>query len=89
MIAKGCVCFKHPNTPAMGGVEARGDDVPDRGPVLISILWSLTALAGIMTLLRVVVRTRNRMFGWDDIFMIFAMVCYATPYSSGVTFYKC
>ncbi|KAM3503972.1 hypothetical protein MY11210_008517 [Beauveria gryllotalpidicola] len=60
----------------MGGLEPRGGDVEDRGPVLIRILWSLTALAGITAALRVVVRVRNRMFGWDDIFMIFAMLCF-------------
>ncbi|OAA35866.1 integral membrane protein [Beauveria brongniartii RCEF 3172] len=57
----------------MGGLEPRDGDVEDRGPVLIHILWSLTALAGITAALRVVVRVRNRMFGWDDMFMIFAM----------------
>lgn len=62
----------------MGGGVAPRDNVPDRGPQLISILWSLTALAGITALLRVIVRTRSRMFGWDDIFMIFAMVCAGT-----------
>ncbi|EGX93532.1 integral membrane protein [Cordyceps militaris CM01] len=60
----------------MGGVEPRGGDVPDRGPGLVLILWLLTTLAGITAVLRVVVRTRNRMFGWDDIFMIFAMLCF-------------
>ncbi|KAJ6784782.1 hypothetical protein PWT90_06231 [Aphanocladium album] len=60
----------------MGALDPRGGDVPDRGPMLISILWSLTALAGFTATLRVVVRTRNRMFGWDDIFMIFAMLCF-------------
>ncbi|KGQ03571.1 hypothetical protein BBAD15_g11174 [Beauveria bassiana D1-5] len=61
----------------MGGLQPRGvgggNVGGDRGPVLIRILWSLTALAGITAALRVVVRVRNRMFGWDDIFMIFAM----------------
>ncbi|KAM3468957.1 hypothetical protein MY5147_007440 [Beauveria neobassiana] len=63
----------------MGGLEPRGGGGHvggDRGPVLIRILWSLTALAGITAALRVVVRVRNRMFGWDDIFMIFAMLCF-------------
>ncbi|TQV99015.1 integral membrane protein [Cordyceps javanica] len=60
----------------MGGVEPRDGDVADRGPVLISVLWSLTALAGCTAVLRVAVRTRNRMFGWDDIFMILAMLCF-------------
>ncbi|OAA52987.1 integral membrane protein [Cordyceps fumosorosea ARSEF 2679] len=57
----------------MGGVQRRGDHVPDRGPALIRILWLLAALAGITAVLRVVVRSRNRMFGWGDIFMIFTM----------------
>ncbi|KAM3427703.1 hypothetical protein NHJ13734_008885 [Beauveria thailandica] len=60
----------------MGGLKPRDSDVGDRGPVLIRILWSLTALAGITAALRVVVRVRNRMFGWDDMFMIFAMLCF-------------
>ncbi|PQK09118.1 hypothetical protein BB8028_0001g11890 [Beauveria bassiana] len=63
----------------MGALEPRdggGHVGGDRGPVLIRILWSLTALAGITAALRVVVRVRNRMFGWDDIFMIFAMLCF-------------
>ncbi|KAF1730508.1 hypothetical protein CRV24_009971 [Beauveria bassiana] len=63
----------------MGGLEPRGGGGNvggDRGPVLIRILWSLTALAGITAALRVVVRVRNRMFGWDDIFMILAMLCF-------------
>lgn len=53
--------------------------VPDRGPELISIMWSLTSLALVTAILRIVVRTRNRMFGWDDIFMIFSMVCPYVP----------
>ncbi|OAA64104.1 integral membrane protein [Akanthomyces lecanii RCEF 1005] len=53
----------------MGGVGSRGDNVPDRGPVLISVLWSLTALAGITAMLRVVVRIRNR---WSIVLTLYA-----------------
>jgi hypothetical protein len=66
------------NTSASGATE-----VPNRGPELISILWSLTGLAFLTAALRIFARTRNRMFGWDDIFMIFATV------SVGATEYWC
>jgi len=36
----------------------------------------LTPLALITAILRIVARLRNRKFGWDDIFMIIAMVQY-------------
>lgn len=51
-----------------------GGPVPDRGPEVIRLMWALTSLAFITSALRVFVRLRHRMFGWDDVFMVFAMV---------------
>ena len=48
--------------------------VADRGPILERVLWSLTALAVITTALRLAFRARNRVFGWDDVFMFLSLV---------------
>ncbi|KAK5995352.1 hypothetical protein PT974_03756 [Cladobotryum mycophilum] len=56
-------------------VQARGA-VPDRGPGLLGILWTLTPLAVFTTVLRIVARVRSRMFGWDDVFMLFSTICF-------------
>ncbi|KAK2594287.1 hypothetical protein QQS21_007993 [Conoideocrella luteorostrata] len=50
--------------------------VPDRGPDVVRLLWTLTSLAFITSLLRVYARLRHRKFGWDDVFMICAMICF-------------
>ncbi|OAQ73581.1 hypothetical protein VFPPC_01265 [Pochonia chlamydosporia 170] len=50
--------------------------VPDRGPEVIRLLWALTSLALITSLLRVYSRLHHRMFGWDDVFMVCAMMCF-------------
>ncbi|KAF4956735.1 hypothetical protein FSARC_11503 [Fusarium sarcochroum] len=60
--------------------------VPDRGPALIGVLWPLAALSLVTAILRVIIRTRNRIFGWDDLFMIFAMLC-LIAWSVSLTFY--
>ncbi|OAQ78861.1 integral membrane protein [Purpureocillium lilacinum] len=52
------------------------DPVPDRGPTVLRVIWTLTPLALITAILRIVARLRNRKFGWDDIFMIIAMLCF-------------
>ena len=51
-----------------------GEAVADRGPGLRNVLWVLTGLALATALLRIYVRLRNRLFGWDDIFMVITMV---------------
>lgn len=43
--------------------------VPDRGPALIVMMWTLTALSLFTVVLRFVFRVRKRQMGWDDIFM--------------------
>jgi hypothetical protein len=43
--------------------------VPDRGPALIIMMWTLSALSLITVVLRLVFRVRKRQMGWDDIFM--------------------
>lgn len=51
-----------------------GADVPDRGPPLRNLLWILTGLALATVMLRIHFRIRNRLFGWDDIFMLITTV---------------
>ncbi|KND90706.1 hypothetical protein TOPH_04624 [Tolypocladium ophioglossoides CBS 100239] len=60
--------------------------VPDRGPQAIRVIWALTPLALITVVLRIVARVRNGKFGWDDIFMILAMLCFL-GWSIILTFY--
>ena len=48
--------------------------VPDRGPQVVKLMWSLTSLALVTVFLRVYVRVRNRKFGVDDVFMLLSMV---------------
>ena len=43
--------------------------VPDRGPALIIMMWTLTAVSLFTVVLRFVFRVRKRQMGWDDIFM--------------------
>lgn len=43
--------------------------VPDRGPALIIMMWTLTSLSFFTVVLRFVFRVRRRQMGWDDIFM--------------------
>jgi hypothetical protein len=43
--------------------------VPDRGPALIIMMWTLTALSLFTVVLRFIFRVRKRQMGWDDIFM--------------------
>lgn len=48
--------------------------MPDRGPIDIRLLWTLTSLAFVTSLLRVYVRLRYHKFRWDDVSVICAMV---------------
>ncbi|GAB0136785.1 hypothetical protein EsDP_00005076 [Epichloe bromicola] len=50
--------------------------MPDRGPIGIRLLWTLTSLAFVTSLLRVYVRLRDHKFRWDDVFVICAMTCF-------------
>lgn len=43
--------------------------VPDRGPALIVMMWTLTALSLFTVIFRFIFRVRKRQVGWDDIFM--------------------
>ena len=43
--------------------------VPDRGPALIIMMWTLTSLSLITVVLRFIFRVWKRQMGWDDIFM--------------------
>ncbi|KJZ78499.1 hypothetical protein HIM_01890 [Hirsutella minnesotensis 3608] len=53
-----------------------GSAAPDRGPQVVRLVWALAPLALLTTVLRLVGRARNRVFGWDDVFMILAMLCF-------------
>ncbi|KAK7979920.1 hypothetical protein PG989_012377 [Apiospora arundinis] len=50
--------------------------IPDRGQAIISMTWALTALALIAVALRMNLRARVKMFGWDDVFMVISMLCF-------------
>lgn len=58
----------------MGDAGTASGPVPDRGPEAIRVIWALTPLALVTAVLRIVARVRNGKFGWDDIFMMLAMV---------------
>ena len=49
--------------------ERDADSIPDRGPTLIVMMWTLTSLSFVTVVLRFIFRARKRQVGWDDIFM--------------------
>ena len=62
----------------MGALNQRdADSVPDRGPALIVMMWSLTSLSFFTVVLRFIFRARKRQIGWDDVFMGTTWVCEA------------
>ncbi|KAL4863797.1 hypothetical protein BDV12DRAFT_206165 [Aspergillus spectabilis] len=53
--------------------------IPDRGWVILAVSWPLFGVCAILIVLRVWVRTRIlRSWGWDDAFIILAMLCATT-----------
>jgi len=60
--------------------------VPDRGPALIVMMWTLTALSLFTVVLRFVFRVRKRQMGWDDIFMGITWACFV-GWSTVLTLY--
>ena len=48
--------------------------VPDRGPNLMALLWVTTGLSFGVVLLRFAQRISRARIGWDDYFMLLAMV---------------
>ena len=63
--------FKNPSFTAMA--------TPDRGWVILAVSWPLFSICTILVALRVWVRTRIiRSWGWDDPFIILAMLCAGT-----------
>ncbi|KAL4939183.1 hypothetical protein BDV06DRAFT_231231 [Aspergillus oleicola] len=53
--------------------------IPDRGWVILAVSWPLFSICTILVALRVWVRTRIiRSWGWDDPFIILAMLCAST-----------
>ncbi|KAF3010835.1 hypothetical protein E8E13_008777 [Curvularia kusanoi] len=50
--------------------------VPDRGPALITMMWTLTTISLFTVVLRFVFRVRKRQMGLDDIFMGITWVCF-------------
>ncbi|XPS75893.1 hypothetical protein M3J07_007957 [Ascochyta lentis] len=60
--------------------------VPDRGPTLIVMMWTLTSLSFFTVVLRFIFRARKRQIGWDDIFMATTWLCFV-GWSSVLTLY--
>ncbi|KAI9750543.1 MAG: hypothetical protein M4579_006433 [Chaenotheca gracillima] len=56
------------------GVE--GGKIPDRGPQLMSLLWILTVTSTVTVILRFITRARRDSIGWDDFFMLVALICF-------------
>ncbi|KAL2807768.1 hypothetical protein BJX63DRAFT_436757 [Aspergillus granulosus] len=53
--------------------------IPDRGWIILAVSWPLFGICAILILLRIWVRTRIlRSWGWDDAFIIIAMLCATT-----------
>ncbi|PHH92082.1 hypothetical protein CDD83_9018 [Cordyceps sp. RAO-2017] len=50
--------------------------MPDRGPLLLGLVWALAPLAFVILILRVAGRFKSRKCGCDDIFMTLAMSCF-------------
>ena len=49
----------------------------DQGWAILSVCWSFVLCAFLTTVLRIVVRVRlTRNLGWDDFWMVMAMVSY-------------
>ncbi|KYK56548.1 integral membrane protein [Drechmeria coniospora] len=69
----------------MSGDPLTGQE-PDRGPLVLLVIWILTPLALLTAVLRIVTRARKRRCGWDDIFMMLAMLCFL-GWSTTLTLY--
>jgi hypothetical protein len=52
--------------------------VPDRGPALIVLMWTLVSLSFIAVVFRFASRATKRLMGWDDFFMATTWVCTMT-----------
>lgn len=48
--------------------------IADRGPALITMMWSLTTISLFTIALRFTFRARKRQMGWEDILMGFTWV---------------
>ncbi|RDL41219.1 Integral membrane protein [Venustampulla echinocandica] len=65
----------------MSGLAHRDNGLPpqqDVGPILMWISGILMVLTVISTALRIFVRCKNRIFGWDDATMLLCVACAAT-----------
>lgn len=52
--------------------------IPDRGSVILAVSWPLFSICTILLILRIWVRTRVlKSWGWDDAFIILALLCAA------------
>lgn len=54
--------------------KAAAEGVPDRGVNLIVMMWFLTVVSSVTIVMRLVFRARKATTGWDDCFMLLAMV---------------
>lgn len=50
--------------------------IADRGPQLTAILWVLTGASTITVIFRFIARAQKAGVGWDDFFMLVALVSY-------------
>ncbi|KAH6676314.1 integral membrane protein [Halenospora varia] len=60
----------------MDTTKAAAEGVPDRGVNLIVMMWFLTVVSSVTIVMRLVFRARKATTGWDDCFMLLAMLCF-------------
>lgn len=65
----------------MASLAMRDDDLPprqDAGPTLMAISGVLMFFVLLTTALRIFVRIKNRIFGWDDVTILMSVACAVT-----------
>ncbi|KAH8678636.1 hypothetical protein BGZ60DRAFT_555217 [Tricladium varicosporioides] len=60
----------------MNTTKAEPEKVPDRGVNLIVMMWILTVVSSMTIVMRLFFRARMAIIGWDDCFMLLAMLCF-------------
>lgn len=61
-------------TATMATAAPSSGSVPNRGPSLMALMWVCTVVSSITIVLRFVFRARKAIIGWDDLFMLVALV---------------
>lgn len=63
-----------PTMPAASRIAGGHHVPPDREDTLITMVWVLTSVALATVVLRIFFRSKAKVCGWADVFMVIAMV---------------